>query len=578
MSKFSQWLLQLEHKQSAKSFAAFRIAFCLFLLVFIAHVNYYRPIIFNTIPTLTYNPFPAKLFIVLWALTSGFLLVGWQTRIASVINYIFVVIATFLFSNAGCGSFNDDLLRIGSFLLIIMPVDRNFSVDALVKTIRFGTQPTKESSSLYYLAALLVSLGLMYFASAITKLYSPMWAAGLGLWIPASMPYNKWHNVDFFLNMEWLMKAINYVTMLWELLFIFMLFNKKKWRPIFVATGVFFHLAIALLFPFPLLCFGAVSFYLLFIPDSFWQRFQSRSISLVINQESPRQELFARVLQSINRNTVVTYHKQPVMLINGVQQRSNRKTAIYGLNQARLGKTYSWLLEIELIRLVVMAFADDGIRMTGTYPESALKTSFKRFWLAVFCFMLLSVQLFYSSYHLVSKIRGNGPKTGELKNGYHIRKDITDLSLKPSNLFRTLFGLNARGVFLDHSNTGSKTVFAVIYINKQGDTTWLPFFDQNGHTLSMNMNLAWSKYTFNSVCSGTVPNPNELEKVLWLWAEKHRVRKQNIELHILKRTYIYPKGFEPDYHTKMAALPWLEIGVAGWKNGSFSYTTGISAP
>lgn len=576
MDRLSSWLLKLEYKQSAKSFAAFRIAFCLFLLLFIANVAYYRPLIFNAIPNLTYNPFPAKLFLIIWALVSGLLLVGWQTRITAVINYIFVVIATFLFSNAGCGSFNDDLLRIGSFLLIIMPVARNFSFDALLKTIRFGKQQTIESSSLYYLAALLLSLGLMYFASAITKLYSPMWAAGLGLWVPASMPYNKWHNIDFFLNLEWLMKGINYVTMLWELLFIFMLFN-KKWRTLFAVTGVLFHLVIATLFPFPLLCFGAVSFYVLFIPDSFWKRFSSRSILLVINPLSERQQFFARVLQSVNRDTQLAYHNQALMMVNGIPQRSNAKAAIYGLNQTRLGKFYSWLLEIELTRLILLAFTDDGILISDAALQPALKTSFKRFALAVFCLMLLSVQVFYTSYHLVSKLRGNGPKTGELKNGYHIRKDITDFSLKPSNLFRTLFGLNARGVFLDHSNTGSKSVFAIIYINKQGDTTWLPFFDRNGHTLSMNMNLAWSKYTFNSVCSGTIPNPNELEKALWLWADKHRIKKQDLELHILKRTYVYPKAFETDYHKRMAGLPWLEIGLAGWKNGSFSYTNAISA-
>ncbi|MES2691370.1 MAG: HTTM domain-containing protein [Bacteroidota bacterium] len=576
MNKLSQWLLKQEQAQSAKSFAAFRIAFCLFLLMFIAHVSYYRPLIFNTIPHLAYNPFPAKLFLLLWALVTGFLLAGWQTKMASVINYLFIVIATFLFSNAGCGSFNDDLLRIGGFLLVIMPVGRNFSVDVVVKTVRFGAQQVKASSSLYYLAALLVSLGLMYLASGITKLYSPMWAAGLGLWIPASMPYNKWHSVDFFLNMEWLMKGINYVTMLWELLFLFMLFS-KKWRLTFAATGVFFHLVIAILFPFPLLSFGAIAFYLLFIPDSFWDRFQSAPISLVINPANQRQQIFARALQAIHRNTVVTHHPHPAMTINGTTQRSNRKTAIYGLNQTLLGKTYSWMLEVEFIRLMVLAFADDGIHITSTYPEPALKTSFKRFWLAVFCFMLLSVQVFYSSYHLFSKMKGNTPKTAELKNGYHVRKDITDFSLKPSNLFRTLFGLNARGVFLDHSNTGTKTVFAVIHLNKQGDTTWLPFFDRNGYALGMNMNLAWSRYTFNSVCSGMVPNPLELEKALWLWTEKQRVKRQNIDFYVLKRTYIYPKRFEPDYQKKMAGLPWLEIGIAGWQNGTFRYTAGASA-
>lgn len=575
MNKLSQWLLKQEREQSAKSFAAFRIAFSLFLLVFIAHVTYYRPLIFNSIPHLAFNPFPAKLFLLLWITVSGFLLVGWQTRVNAVINYLFIIIATFVFSNTGSGSFNDDLLRIGGFLLIIMPTERNFSLDALLKNIRYGANPVKPVSSLYYTAALLVSLGLMYLASGITKLYSPMWLKGLGLWIPASMPYNKWHSFDFFLNLEWLMRGINYVTIIWELAFVFVLFSKNKsW---FAITGVLFHLVIAALFPFPLLCFGPILFYVLFIPDSFWRRFSTKNITLIINPQSQRQQIFARALQSIHSNTTVTGHQQAKITVNNTELRSNWKTAIYGLNQTTFGKLYSWLLELELVRLIISAFTDDGIQLSDTFSRPFFKSSFKRFWLAVFCVMLLSVQLFYTSYHLVSKIKGKQPKTGEVKNGYHVRKNITDVSLKPSNLFRTLFGLNARGVFLDHSSTGTKTVFAIIHVSSNADTTWLPFFDRHGYALSMNMNQAWSKYTFNSVCSGTIPNPQELEKTLWLWAEKNNIVKNNTVLHILKRTYVFPTTFEPDYQKKMAGLPWLEIGTAQWENGRFRYDAANSA-
>ena len=41
------------------------------------------------------------------------------------------------------------------------------------------------------------------------------------------------------------------------------------------------------------------------------------------------------------------------------------------------------------------------------------------------------------------------------------------------------------------------------------------------------MNLAWSKYTFNSVCSGTIPNPKELEKLIWLWANKNNIKTKD---------------------------------------------------
>lgn len=556
--------------QSGKSFAAFRIMFCLFILVFIVHINYYRPLIFNSIPHLVYNPFPAKLFLVIWGLAAGMLLFGWHTRIAAVINYLFVIMITFLFSNTGCGSFNDDLLRIGSFLLIIMPAGRHFSVDAVCRSIRYGYRPPVPASTLYYNLALFVSLGLMYLASAITKLSSPMWQKGLGLWIPASMPYNKWHPVTFFLDMEWLMVGVNYVTVAWELLFIFFIFS-KKWRTVFAVTGLLFHAGIAAIFPFPLLCLGPATFYVLFIPDRFWQRFRQKDIRLCIDGQNRAQVIFAQALTTLNGRTVTEHYASAGMTVNSQAFSSTARAAVYALNLTPSGWLFSWLLRIEPVRLLVSALIDDGIAAAGREPGTFFTESFRRFWLLVFCITLLSVQLFYTSYHIISKARKPPVQTNLSKETYFIRKDITDLSLKPSNLFRTLFGLNARGVFLDHSNTGSKTVFAVVRIGLAGDTTWLPYFDRQGYALGMNRNLAWSKYTFNSVCSGSIPNPYELEKTLWLWAGKNAVSTRGLTLHVLKRTYIYPHRFEPGYHQQLAALPWLSIATVEWPNDTFTY-------
>lgn len=569
MNKILNRLLQKEEMGSSKSFAAFRIGLSAYLLVFISQLVYFRPVIFNTIPDLSYNPFPAKLFLAIWLLAAGLLLIGWQTRLSAVINYVFTVIATFSFSNSGCGSFNDDLLRIGSFLLIVMPVSRNFSIDAVVRNIKYGPQTPKQTSSLYYLAALFVSLGLMYFASSLTKLYSPMWGSGLGLWIPASMPYNKWHSVSFFLDVELLMKVTNYITVLWEFLFIFMLFS-KKWRGLFALVGVGFHLGIALIFPFPLLCFGPIPFYFLFISDRFWHRFRQKPFSITINDKNKRHLVLASVMQALNRRTIVYKYHEHGILIDHHSFTDSWTAAITGLQKTLPGRLFAWLLRFQFIRLLVKAVVDDAIGINIARPGELMTTALKRWALAVFCIMLACVQLFYSSYHLVSRING-GVTVKELKNYYHIRKDIQDFSLKPSNLFRTLFGLNARGVFLDHSNMGTKTVFAVVHVNRNNDTTWLPYFDQNGYCLNMNLNLVWSKYSFNSVCSGTVPNPLELQKVLWFWAHEKQVSTDSLDLQVLKRTYIFPVQFEKGYYQRLSNQPWEWEGTAGWRKGKFSY-------
>lgn len=571
MDRIANWLKQYDTPVNNKSFALFRITFALFLLVFIDHITFYRPLIFNTIPKLAMNPFPAKLFISIWALSVAALLLGVFTRTAAVINYLIVVVTTFTFSNSGSGSFNDDLLRIGSFLLIFMPVSKQLSIDALISQVRFGTKPSVYTSRLHYTGAIFISLGLLYWASSITKLFSPMWQSGLGLWIPAVMPYNKWHSFTFYLNMKWLLVSLNYLTVIWEFLFPFVLLS-KRWSAWFAIIGVAFHLCIALIFPFPLLCFGPIPFYLLFIGNKFWKQ-RGTPATMAIQEGHKRQLVLSRLAQGLNPQLQVEFHQSAIITINQNHYTSNWEAAHVLLRQSLGGQIIRLPLATGIGRILATYVCDDLIQVSSKpiVPLTILPYAFKRQALAIFCTLLLGVQTFYSAYHLHSRLNGGFTMEGMLKY-YHIRKDINDFSLKPSNLFRTLFGLNARGVFLDHSNRGTKTVFAIVHRSADGRTRWLPFFNEKGYCLNQNMNLAWSKYTFNSVCCGTIPNPHELEKTLWFWAQKGRINLDSLDLYVVKRTYTFPEHFVPDYHQQLISLPWQEEGTVHYRKGVFSYT------
>jgi hypothetical protein len=572
MNRIINWLKQYDTSVSNRGFAVFRISLSFFLLVLISSIYYYRPLIFNTIPHIAPNPFPAKLFISIWAFVVLGLMIGWQTRIMAVINYLFVVIATFSFSNSGCGSFNDDLLRIGSFLLIIMPAKQSSSIDNVLHTIKYGQRQSHQTSYWNYLAALFVSLGLMYWASSLTKIHSPMWNKGLGLWIPAVMPHNKWHGITFYLNWQWAIKAANYLTVIWEFGLIFALFFKKI-RPYAAWIGVIFHLVIAGIFPFPLLCFGPIPFYLLFVNDSFWQKFKPGSVEISINHNNPKQIALARLTLGLNINAIVQHHYHSYIIINQTKYDNNWLAARVLLNFTFLGKVIAFLIRFELVRLLIDFVLEEVIKLQTPEqaPQPIISDKIRYAALGIFCFGLLSVQTFYSSYHFYSRLKG-GVTAVELKKFYAVRKDISDYSLKPSNLFRTLFGLNARGVFLDHSLSGEKTVFAVIQKQHNGDTLWLPFFNESGYCMNLNMNLAWSKYTFNSVCSGTIPNPKELEKVLWLWATKNNIKTDSLDFAVLKRTYHFPSTFQKDYHQLLINLPWITEGNVNWRKGIYTYT------
>lgn len=569
MEAIANWLTRKEDIVSAKSFAAFRVLFSLLLLAYLKHLYFYYPLVFNNIPNIVYNPFPPKLFIAIWLVNVLLLLFGCFTKVSSIINYLFVVLATFLFSNSGTGSFNDDLLRIGSLLLIFMPVSRHYSLDALYKAVRYGITKPAPTSSLYYVAAIFISLGLMYFGAGICKVVSPLWLNGLGVWTPLVMPYNHWNTLDGWVDNVFIMKTLNYCTIVWEVTFVFVLFTKRI-KYLFAITGVLFHLALAIIFPFPLLCFGPLPFYALFIPSSFWQNIKTKTTSVSFTPNNVKQQFFVRVYQSIFPQTILSEQHQNLMKINGLAFANNWQASIAALQQSYIGKLFGWILSLGFVKRVLDFLVEEVVRMDNYPPKPFISRYFKRYALLIFVLMLGCVQILYSAYRLRIPNKANAQKQMK-EDTFYIRKSIYDGSLRPKSLFRTFFGINGRGVFLDRSFVGSKSVFAIAQVNKQNDTIWLPFFDEKGLAQEMNLNMAWAKYSFNSVCAGTAPNPAEIEKVIWHWLKKNNLLNKNHQFVVYKRTYVYPKAFEKGYLQKMSDLSWELLAEVSWSNGRSIY-------
>lgn len=559
---------------SIKAFAAFRVSFAIFIAIFILNVYYFKPLIFNSFISLGANPLPAKLFLAIWLTSAIGLMIGYQTRFVAIVNYICVVLATYIFSNNGCGAFNDDLLRIGSFMLLIFPVHKLHSIDAVMHSIKYGVPFSTLTSRYNYLAAIFISLGLMYWASSITKIASPIWQNGLGLWIPAVVPQNKWNDIDLLLNQEWVMIGINHLTIVWEFLFIVAVFNRTL-RPYFAWIGILFHLCIAALFPFWLLCFGPIPFYILLFYDKIGLKKSIKdTLNISYNLNSVRQILFVRFAYALNNNIQLSALPTGGLQINNNQFNSNWIAAQKLLNKHWYGVFFSWTLKLDFFQLLYIFIAEEVLLIQPpSSKKELLSDKFKQQALVYFSVLLLFVQVFYSSYHLL-KFKQEDIKGIDITvKKYSPRKNISDASLKPANLFRTLLGINARGVFLDHSSFGYKPVFAITYQTADGKHHWLPHFTPEGYCRSYNMNQMWSQYSFNSVCSGSVPNPVGLQQVIKFWAQKNHVLLDSIDFTVLKRIYIFPTKFKKNYLNEQKKLPWTPEGVVKWRKGKFSYTS-----
>lgn len=568
----------LNTTEGTQSFALFRILFCLMTLSIINEVMFFRPIFFDNIDTMGRNPFPAKLLLAIWTFAVIMVGIGFRTRIFTVLNYFLTITFAAFFTNASIGTFNDDLLRMGSFLMIFMPVSRSFSVDALLGQLRYSAPRPASTPYYHYFFFVFLTLGLLYFGSGMTKCYSDMWTRGLGLWIPSSVPHNHWNELyTLYIDHYWLVVTLNWLVIAFELLFVFILLN-RRWHGYLAISGILLHVGIALIFPFPKVCIGPIIFYTLLIPSRFWYWLSAKftsaeKITVEVNEDSFREALLLRFFRAVDYRHRFIFVPGATLRIDGkevaLQEAATRLFEAYWLL-----KPFAWLMRLELFRLLLDTIAEEWINH-ASFAEAAPQQAFmsvklKRLALSCLVIFLVTMQGVSQAYHIYSYYKA-GPQ--KIVKYFKSRKSMQDFSMKPSNLIRNLFGINSRGVFLDHSNRGVKNTYAITYFDKSGNEVWLPFVDERGFSVGYNMNMNWARYSFNSVCVSTNPaDSTELKKYTLLWAAQNHVRLDSVPMNVYRKQCAFPRQFEEGYHQKLRDQPWLLEGQILWKHNRFHYT------
>jgi uncharacterized membrane protein YphA (DoxX/SURF4 family) len=572
MDKFIQYFKRFDFPVSTHSFGLFRMLYAAYNLGLICQLYLNWPFYFDHVSPYSYSLFPVKLGLLLWSFANVLVLAGLFTRYAALGNYVLVVLFVAYFPNLNISSFNDDLLRIGGFLLIILPTGRSFSLDSLFRSINLKKNE-QTTSYLYYLLAVFLSLGLLYFGSGVTKLFSPMWQKGLGIWIPAVLPSYKWNTLTFFSDQQWLMYFLNYTVIVFELTFVVLLFNRKT-HPYIAMMGIGFHLGIALLFPFYYISFGPIIYYSLLIPAGWWQKMRNlfRSTNPVIIRYHP---LRAKDLHAVQLIKSLSWENQ-YHFIEDTE-----------VGSALFGSTAGWKGFIALWRKrplcfpFYLVFSYSGFQNLAEYtseqwlpqqfqplPIEAGLYRWKRFVFFVFVAGLCGIQILILGYHTKTTL-----KADKQRLSLYLKKRIAlqDFSTKPSNLARTFFGINSRGLFLDHAFTGSKTVYAIAQ-QKGNQEEWLPLFTKEGYCVGDNLGFSWHKLAFNYFAkTQTQPDTNGLKKYTLLWAKREHLPLHQLSFTIYRRIYPCPTDFEQGYLQKMTTLPWDTVGRIHWNDSIFSY-------
>ena len=257
---------KLFNKVDAIGLSVFRITFSIILLLEVLHLFKFRSLIYHGISE--FNP---TLILIFWIPVILMLIVGFKTKFATIVNYIFVVV---VLSSLSKYEYHGYTVYLGvSFLMMFLPLSKKISFDALLYTTSTGKDD--KVYKVFYFAPVFLVIALVYLDSAFYKLDSNMWLNGLGVWLPASLPMATWSTFPALMNNELLVKSLGYLVLIFEMLFILLMWFKMFRIPLLI-IGVFFHLGILFFFPIPWFALGVVCVYTLMVPIKFWLKLTNR--------------------------------------------------------------------------------------------------------------------------------------------------------------------------------------------------------------------------------------------------------------------------------------------------------------
>jgi hypothetical protein len=224
-------------------FAVFRILFGLVLLADVWHVFAHQGLFGYPRPSiLLILPLGVTLFA--WSVVLICLIVGWRTRAACVVNYLFT--AAMLGQNTTLSQTAGDSIMISlSLFAALLPCGAALSLDRRAGRIQ------KPAVGYVEFLALPVYLSTVYWDSAFHKLASPLWRAGLGIVSPASLPSLVWRDMSMMEAFSpTALQSMSWAVIVFELAFP-LLWAWSRTRGFAVLAALAMHVGIAVVYPMP---------------------------------------------------------------------------------------------------------------------------------------------------------------------------------------------------------------------------------------------------------------------------------------------------------------------------------------
>jgi uncharacterized membrane protein YphA (DoxX/SURF4 family) len=260
----------LNKEESPAGLAIFRICYGIVLFLEVLQLYHFRHFIFDAIPYRLPIDISFDYVLLAWLVCLVLLILGFQTKAMTVVNYVMTLMT---FSTFHQFEYHADYAYTGlNLLLMFTPLNTVFSLDSFLSR-QSGKKPEeKKVYRFHYDLIIYLGVAIVYFDSIFFKLQSPMWTAGLGVWLPASLPQNRFSSAfSFLLDYKWLMLFLGYLTIILETVFIFLMWIPRL-RILFFIIGMGLHVGIVIFFPIPFFGMVCSCVYLLLLPPKLWER------------------------------------------------------------------------------------------------------------------------------------------------------------------------------------------------------------------------------------------------------------------------------------------------------------------
>jgi Vitamin K-dependent gamma-carboxylase len=249
-------------------------------------------------------------FFIFFAMAAVSLLVGFRTRVASVI--VWACLVSLHHRNVYVLNAGDHLLRTLSFFLMFAPAGKAYSVDRWL-AIRRGASPDVPLIPAWSQRLLQIQVCVMYLDSVAWKLTGKEWIDGTAVYYITHLDEFRRFAVPAFFATLWFSRVAT-----WGALAVEFAMGTLVWiRPIrryVLLSGVLLHLGLEYSMNIPFFQWAVLATYVLFLDDLKWDRHRKRDRALAVETTARPSLSDAGRRRSLTRSGAEELDRRPVLV------------------------------------------------------------------------------------------------------------------------------------------------------------------------------------------------------------------------------------------------------------------------